>query len=149
MFPHSFLGHAVKFEASTLIQAPAPHIFSIYANVSDWSRWDPDLKSSSIDGAFASGASGVVVPKSGPKSKVLFSQVVPNRSFAVECKLPLCMMRFDHELDAQGQATLATHRVTFEGLLAPIFGRLIGSGMKKTLPSAVAGLKALAEKTKP
>jgi hypothetical protein len=139
----------MKFESSTLIGAPAAHIFSIYANVADWPRWDPDLKSAFIDGNFVSGANGVVVPHSGPKSKVLFARVTANRGFVVECKLPLCMMRFEHELDAQGDATLATHRVTFEGLLSAIFGRLIGSGMKKTLPSALAGLKAHAEKTKP
>ncbi len=138
----------MKFETSTHIEAPAAHIFSIYANVAEWSRWDPDLKSSSIDGPFVSGTTGGVVPKSGPKSKVLFSQVTANRGFVVECKLPLCMMRFNHSLDARDGGTLATHGVTFEGLLAPFFGRVIGSGMKKTLPMALAGLKALAEKTK-
>lgn len=54
-------------------------------------------------------------------------------------------MRFEYELNAEGNATRATHRVQFEGLLAPLFGRLIGSGMKKTLPKALAGLKAHAE----
>jgi Polyketide cyclase / dehydrase and lipid transport len=139
----------MQFEASTVIHAPAAHIFSIYANVADWPRWDTDAKSASIDGDFVSGATGVVVPHGGPKSKIVFSRVVRDKSFTVECKLPLCLMRFDYDLDAQGDATRATHRVTFEGLLSPIFGRLIGSGMKKTLPNALAQLKALAEKTKP
>lgn len=124
----------MQFESSTTINAPAAHIFAIYANVADWTRWDPDVKASSFDGPFASGATGIVTPHGGPKSKLLFSHVVRNKSVTVECKLPLCLMRFDYELSAEGEATRATHRVKFEGLLAPLFGRLIGFGMKKTLP---------------
>jgi hypothetical protein len=138
----------MKFESSTLIGAPAAHIFSIYANVADWPRWDLDAKSATIDGNFVSGATGVVVPHGGPKSKILFTRVIADRGFVVECKLPLCTMRFEYELGAQGHATRVTHRVIFEGLLSPVFGRLIGSGMKKSLPSALLALKALAEKTK-
>jgi Polyketide cyclase / dehydrase and lipid transport len=137
----------MQFESNITIDTPAAHIFSIYANVADWSRWDPDMKSSSLDGNFVSGASGVVVPHGGPKSKILFPRVTLNKGFVAECKLPLCVMRFEHELSEQGNSTRVTHRVAFEGLLAPVFGRLIGSGMKKTLPKALAGLKAHAEKT--
>jgi hypothetical protein len=36
--------------------------------------------------------------------------------------------------------------VIFDGLLAPLFGRLIGSGMRKTLPKVMESLKAVAEK---
>lgn len=54
-------------------------------------------------------------------------------------------MRFDYLLQSQGGTTLVTHRTTFSGLLAPLWGRLIGSGMKKSLPAALAGLKRKAE----
>jgi uncharacterized protein YndB with AHSA1/START domain len=139
----------MQFELSTVIAAPAERVFALYANVSQWPQWDPDLKSASIDGAFASGAKGVVAPHGGPKSNVVFMNVIPNRSFTVSCKLPLCEMRFEHELVEVDGGTRATHRTVFEGLLAPLFGRLIGSGMRKTLPNALAGLKALAERKTP
>ncbi len=135
----------MQFESSTTIHAPASTVFALYANVGGWPSWDPDLKAASLAGAFVSGATGEVAPHSGPKSKVLFLDVVPNKSFRVECKLPLGMMHFDHELRADGDATVATHRTTFSGLLAPLWSRLIGSGMKKTLPAALAGLKRVAE----
>jgi Polyketide cyclase / dehydrase and lipid transport len=135
----------MQIESSILIKTPASTIYALYADVNHWNTWDPDLKSSSIDGAFANGASGEVVPKGGPKSQIVFSDIVPNKSFSVECKLPLCKMRFEHELQAQGNGTKATHRVVFDGLLAPLFGRLIGSGMRKTLPHAMESLKNAAE----
>ncbi|NJS37032.1 MAG: polyketide cyclase [Brachymonas sp.] len=131
----------MQIESSILVKTPANTIYALYADVNNWNTWDTDLKSSSINGAFANGATGEVVPKGGPKSKVVFSDIVPNKSFSVECKLPLCKMRFEHELQGQGNGTKATHRVVFEGLLAPLFGRLIGSGMRKTLPHAMESLK--------
>jgi hypothetical protein len=136
----------MQFEANTQINAPSAVVFSLYANVSGWPTWDPDVKSASLAGAFVSGAKGVIVPNGGPKSEIIFTEVVENKKFTAQCKLPLCTMRFEHELnDSNGSGTQATHRVIFLGLLAPLFGRLIGSGMRKTLPNALAGLKKAAE----
>jgi uncharacterized protein YndB with AHSA1/START domain len=142
---------AMQFEASTTIHAPAATVFALYANVAGWPSWDPDLKASSLQGAFVSGAVGEVKPHSGPKSELRFVEVVQGKSVRMACKLPLGMMHFDYELQTQAgmggaaSSTIATHRTTFSGLLAPIWSRLIGSGMKKTLPAALAGLKSKAE----
>jgi hypothetical protein len=139
----------MKFEASTKINATSADVFSLYADVSGWPTWDPDVKTASLAGAFISGAKGVIVPKGGPKSEIIFTEVVNSKKFTAQCKLPLCVMRFEHELDeargAEGAGTQATHRVIFQGPLAPLFGRLIGSGMRKTLPNTLAGLKQAAE----
>jgi Polyketide cyclase / dehydrase and lipid transport len=135
----------MKFEFSTEINTSADKVFALYADVAQWNKWDPDVKSSSISGPFVSGARGIVTPHGGPKSELVFSAVIPNKSFTATCKLPLCVMQFDHQLVSKGASTIATHQVTFSGLLAPLFGRLIGSGMKKTLPKALEGLKRAAQ----
>ncbi len=135
----------MQFESSTTINAPAATVFALYANVGGWPSWDPDLKAASLNGAFVSGAVGEVSPHSGPKSALKFVEVIQGKSVRMECKLPLGVMHFDYELQTQGNTTVATHRTTFSGLLAPIWSRLIGSGMKKTLPAALAGLKRVAE----
>jgi Polyketide cyclase / dehydrase and lipid transport len=135
----------MQFESSTTINAPISTVFGLYTDVGNWPSWDPDLKASSLKGAFASGAVGEVKPHSGPKSELKFVEVIQGKSVRMECKLPLGVMHFDYELQTQGNATVATHRTTFSGLLAPIWIRLIGSGMKKTLPAALAGLKKAAE----
>jgi hypothetical protein len=135
----------MQFEANTTINAPSATVFALYANVAGWPVWDPDLKAASLKGAFVSGAVGEVSPHSGPKSALRFVEVIQGKSVRMECKLPLGVMHFDYELQTQGAGTVATHRTTFSGLLAPLWGRLIGSGMKKTLPAALAGLKRAAE----
>jgi len=135
----------MQFEKRILINAPVDRLFSLYADVSDWSSWDPDVKFSSIDGQFFSGATGTLQPSSGPKTKITFTEVLHNRLFTVESKLPLCTMRFEHELSPVGNQIQALHRVSFVGFLSPLFGRLIGSQIQKGLPRTLEGLKRAAE----
>ena len=135
----------MQFEEKVLVSASAEKLFSFYANVSGWPSWDTEVKSSAIDGPFSSGTTGTLQPSSGPKAKITFTEVVANRSFSVENKLPLCVMRFEHELAPVGNQTQALHRVSFVGLLAPLFGRLIGSQIAKGLPRTLEGLKRAAE----
>lgn len=136
----------MQFEERILINAPIDRLFKLYTDVSGWSTWDPDVKSSSINGQFSSGATGTLQPSSGPKAKITFTEVVQNRLFTVESKLPLCTLRFEHELSSVGTQVQALHRVSFVGFLSPLFGRLIGAQIKKGLPHTLEGLKRAAEK---
>jgi Polyketide cyclase / dehydrase and lipid transport len=139
----------MQFESIITINASAAKVFAIYADVANWPQWDTDAKSASIQGAFVSGAVGRVVPHGGPASTITFQEVRPNQGFTVTCKLPLCVMRFDYKLLADNEhTTTATHTVQFEGLLAPLFGRLIGSGMKKSLPKTMQQLKTIAQQVR-
>ena len=135
----------VQFEEQIVIAAQPEKIFALYANVAAWSSWDPDVKTSSIEGSFSSGVSGSLQPSSGPKVRIKFTEVIPDRSFTVESKLPLCVLRFEHELTLLPSGTNAKHRVTFQGLLSPFFGRVIGSQIRKALPNAMQALKRAAE----
>ena len=137
----------MQFEETVDIAAPAEKIFALYADVGAWASWDPDVKESSIEGAFVSGSAGTLLPAKGPRAKILFTDVTYNRSFAVESKLPLCVMRFDHEVSEMpgGSKTRVVHRVSFNGFLSPLFGRVIGSQIQKGLPHTLQGLKRAAE----
>ena len=135
----------MQFEEQIVIAAPPEKVFALYENVAAWSSWDPDVKTSSIEGSFSSGASGSLQPSSGPKVRIKFTEVMPKRSFTVESKLPLCVLRFEHELTLLPSGTNAKHRVTFQGLLSPFFGRVIGSQIRKALPNAMQALKRAAE----
>jgi hypothetical protein len=135
----------MKFEECVAIKAPIAKVFAMYADVASWKIWDPDVRSSTIEGPFVSGALGTLEPTKGPKAKIVFKKVVPNSSFTVENKLPLCVMRFEHELSEVNGQTLTVHRVIFDGLLSPVFGRLIGRQIQKGLPHTLEGLKRAVE----
>ena len=135
----------MQFEEQIVIVAPPEKVFALYENVAAWSSWDPDVKKSSIEGSFSSGASGSLQPSGGSKVRIKFTEVITNRSFTVESKFPLCVLRFEHELTLLPSGTNAKHRVTFQGLLSPFFGRVFGSQIRKALPNAMQALKRAAE----
>jgi hypothetical protein len=137
----------MQFEEKVNITASVERIFAFYTDVNSWASWDPDVKEASIKGSFASGSTGFLLPSNAPKAKIYFIEVIPNQSFTVESRLPLCIMRFEHELSKipGTDQTRALHRVSFNGLLSPLFGRLIGSQIQKGLPHTLQGLKLAAE----
>jgi len=135
----------VKIVEKIRIQATPEQIFHFYEDVSRWSSWDPDVQSSSIDGDFITGAKGRLKPAKGPDAKIEFTEITKNQSFTTISKLPLCTMRFVHELLPSGEATEVVHKVVFSGLLSPLFGRLIGTGIRKGLPATMQGLRNAVE----
>ena len=139
----------VRFQEEVLIGAQAATVFRLYANVAGWPDWDSEVKSAAIDGAFQAGARGTLTPKGGPVAKIRVTEVTPNQSFTVESKLPLCTMRFEHELHGAGEATRAVHRVSFHGPLSFLFGRLVGNSIRRGLPASMRGLKRASESGAP
>ncbi|MDR3055046.1 MAG: SRPBCC family protein [Zoogloeaceae bacterium] len=135
----------MQFEESVEIQASPQTVFALYTHVSTWAAWDPGVRASSIEGAFVSGATGKLRPSNGPEASIIFTEVVADKSFTVESRLPLCVMRFEHELSPTSTGTIAIHSVSFSGFLSPVFSRVIGNQIRKGLPQTMAGLKRAAE----
>ncbi|OOG37207.1 SRPBCC family protein [Polaromonas sp. A23] len=135
----------MQVEHSVLVNAAPERLFSLYADVSNWNRWDPDTKASSIGGPFQAGTRGSLTPTKGNTVPMLLTSVVSDRSFTVEVRIPLFRMVFEHELLPMEEATKVIHRVTFSGALAFLLGRVIGSQLNKGLPVTLAKLKASAE----
>lgn len=132
-------------EESIIINASKEVIFNIYRDVEQWHTWDPDTKSSHLDGPFEVGSCGKLVPTKGSAVSIKMRDMVANESFTVEGGIPLFRMVFEHELTPQGQSTQVTHRVTFSGLLTFILGRIVGTQVREGLPKTMLSLKAFAE----
>lgn len=135
----------MQIEERIRIKATPEQIFLFYENVSEWSSWDPDVQSSSIDGEFRAKVKGKLKPTKGPETRIEFTEVTKNKSFTTISKLPLCTMSFVHELVSSSEGTEVFHKILFSGLLSPLFGRLIGSGIRKGLPATMQGLRDAVE----
>jgi Polyketide cyclase / dehydrase and lipid transport len=136
----------MHFQESILVSVPSKKVFGIYADIGTWPTWDKEVESASINGGFALGSTGKIKPKGAPESIITVTELTPNQSFTIECSLPLCKMHFIHHLNAAGpDSTNVINELKFTGLLAPVFGRLIGKGIYKTVPATLQGLKAHAE----
>jgi len=135
----------MEFQEEIIIQSTPNKVFSLYRDVRNWPSWDPDVKASTIEGEFTTGAVGSLTPSKGPKSKIYFRSIEENESFTVESKLPFCKMTFEHTLTPKNDATKVIHRVVFDGALSFLFSRIIGSQIKKGLPNTLQGLKKACE----
>jgi carbon monoxide dehydrogenase subunit G len=135
----------MHIEEKIEIKAAPEQIFTFYENVLEWSSWDPDVQSSSIDGEFKSGVKGRLKPVKGPEAKIEFTEVTKNKSFTTISKLPLCTMSFVHELISLDGGTEVTHIIKITGFLSPLFSRLIGADLKNGLPRSLQGLKNAVE----
>jgi hypothetical protein len=131
----------MKFEESISISATPKEIFAVYAAVAQWPIWDAEVEHASLVGDFKLGVEGKIKPKGAPESKIKITELTESKSFTVECKLPLCKMRFVHVIVAEGAGSRVINSTEFTGLLAPVFGRLIGKSIAKTMPATLAGLK--------
>jgi hypothetical protein len=135
----------IQFQEEVLIEARPSIVFGRYADVAGWKDWDPDVEQASLEGPFQAGVDGTLTPAGGPETRIRLIEVRPDSSFAVVSRLPLCTMRFDHELASRGARTLARHRVTFSGPLSFLFGRVVGKQIRLGLPGTLQGLKKACE----
>ncbi len=136
----------MKFEESVSISAAPAKIFSVYAKVAEWPVWDKEVESASLNGAFKLGSEGKIKPKGAPESAIKIIELTEHKSFTIECKLPLCKMHFVHVLsEVNASTTKVVNQLEFTGLLAPLFGRLIGKSISKTMPDTLKGLKSFVE----
>jgi len=131
----------MKFEHKIDISVEPSVVFAAYKDVSNWPQWDPETESASIDGSFLVGTIGKIKPKGEPETKMKLVEVTENRSFTVECPLPLCKMYFIHLTNANTDGTELVNRVEFSGMLGPIFRRLIGKQINESIPGSLKALK--------
>jgi len=117
----------MKFEQSINISVEPSTVFEAYKDVS------------------GVGTAGKIKPKGSPESKITIIEVTENKSFTVECALPLCKMQFVHLMSPNETGTELVNQLEFSGLLGPIFGRLFGKEIDKSIPGSLKGLKMYLE----
>ena len=120
-------------------------VYRIYEDVGGWHTWDPDTKQATLDGPLRVGARGRLTPTKGQIVPMQVTQVVGNRSFTVESKIPLFRMLFEHELHPCEGGTEIVHRVSFSGLFSLILGPMLSKQLNSGLPVTLGKLKKLAE----
>ena len=135
----------MQIKDEIVIAASAEKVFSFYADVNNWPSWDPDTRAATLHGDFVSGATATLELANGPKTDISFTEVAHNKGFVAEGKLPLCTLRFEHELFGNKHGIKVVHSVKFQGLLGPVFRVLIGPGIKKSLPHTLQGLREAVE----
>ena len=136
----------VIIEHNIKIAAPAELVFTRYKDVERWPDWDPDTKSSTLNGKFEIGARGRLIPSKGFGVPMELTEVIEGHSFTVVSKIPMFRMQFDHEIETNTDGVMVTHRVKFEGLWQILIGKKLAIQINQGLPVTLSNLKALVER---
>jgi len=114
--------------------------------VSDWNKWDTELKEAIVFDDFELGAKGELIPKSGPKLKFEISEYSEGKSYTFKTKMPVGYLVIKRELMFKEGLTYFTDDIQFTGFLKRFFGVMLGRGFKSVLPSVMQNFKNLLEK---
>ncbi|NUR27215.1 MAG: hypothetical protein HOV83_15440 [Catenulispora sp.] len=128
--------------------APAA-FFARWADMATWPEWNADTEWVRLDGEFAAGATGVLKPKGGPKTKFVVEKL-DEREFTDVSLLLGARLTFRHlvEVEADGATSVAVS-VTLAGPLARVWNLVLGKGIGRTLQRDLEALKAAAEAASP
>lgn len=128
------------------VAVPPVVIDQIWSEVDRWHLWDPDTKQARLNGPFAVGTHGRIVPSKGMGIPMLVTERSAGRSFTVEGYIPLFRIHFEHTVFAADGGSEVVHRVWFSGALAFLFGPSVARQVREGLPGTMRSLKAYAEK---
>jgi Polyketide cyclase / dehydrase and lipid transport len=134
----------MKFSHTLKTVAAPERIWEIWTDVENWAQWDTELISADLDGAFVLGAIGRLKPKTGGATKFEISQFNPGNSYTFTIGLPLCSLRVHRYLSDRSDGTYFTHEVSFQGLLAWLFGLLLGRKFQAVLPKVMENVARIA-----
>jgi hypothetical protein len=137
-----------SYSETVEVSVEPAHIWALWSKPESWPEWDKEIDWVAMKGPFIVGSKGRMKPKKGPEVGFELIQVVSNRSFVDRAQLPLTRLDFGHEYilpRKAGESAHITHTVEFRGLLAPLFGFLIGRNIKSHLRDAMLELAKLAQ----
>jgi hypothetical protein len=135
----------MKFSHTLETTASPEKIWSIWMDIDRWPEWDTELKLTQFEGKVMLGATGMLVPKTGPKAKFEIAQLSWGESYTFVTQLILCKLYVHRYLRVNDNKTIFTHEVSFEGLTAGLFSKLLGKQFKLVLPDVMQNLRAIAE----
>ena len=121
-------------------------IWQILTDVENWKEWIGSIEYSTIDGSFENGTLITIKNIKAPKATNTLKDVVVNKAFTLQSKLPLCMMDCTHEILEEDDVLKIRLGVKMYGALSFIFRSIFGKNLTKSLPIAIKKLVELAEK---
>ena len=129
-----------SYDAKTAIES----VWAVYTDVARWAIWADDILWARLDGPFGSGTTGRVRYRGTPPLKFSVLAVEAPHSYVTEVPLPLARLTFDHRLSPMPHGTRIVERITLSGPLSGLLGRVQGPRIKRSWPTAMARLEAIA-----
>ena len=136
-------------EASISTPASGAQIWAVWTNTDGWHEWNEGTEKVTLDAPFAAGVKGSFKPKGASAVAFQILESTPEQGFRDRSTLPLTHLDFVHLYTPNatpGTGGHLTHRVEMRGWLTPLFRRVIGREIVKTMPDSLGRLSRLAHK---
>ena len=127
-------------------KASEAKIWQILTDVENWKDWIGGIEYSTIEGSFENGTLITVKNIKAPKATNTLKDIVVNKSFTLQSKLPFCTMDGTHEIVNENDVLKIRLGIKMYGALSFIFISIFGKKIAKSLPIATKKLVELAEK---
>jgi uncharacterized membrane protein len=138
----------MEFTHQVVIDAPIERVWAVYADVEHWSEWTASIRSVELlDGAsLALGARAKIRQPKLPVATWEVTAFDEGRSWTWVATGPGARTAAEHVMTPQADgATLVETRLTQEGPLGTVIGRVYASLTRRYLAMEAAGLKARCE----
>lgn len=132
-------------EKTIFTKATPQAIWKIWADVSQWPKWDAEVEWASLDGEFRENQTGKLKPRGGPEARFKITDCIPDQKFSDISFLPLARLVFDHWVKPAEGGNLVTHKITIEGPLSFLFYLLLAKKLKNGLDESLPRLVERAE----
>jgi hypothetical protein len=138
-----------RWETTSTLEAgatPASIWQRAYADAAAWPKWNAEIKRAELDRPLALGATAKIVFGTGLRLRFHVVEFEDGRLFTDESRLPGARMGHRHliELTEAGGSRL-TNTIYIDGLLAPLWRRIMGPAAARTLPGAQRAVVELAQ----
>lgn len=120
------------------------HVWQVWTDVACWHLWDLGLRSAQAEGQFAQGLTGTLVDTSGRTSRFVISHYDPGRSYWLDTRLPLGLLRVERCF-ASLDPCVIEHRVSFHGIGGALLSPILTRQFRKLLRPSMQRLAHLAE----
>ena len=108
-------------------------VYSFWADVNNWTKWNDDIKSAELHGAFQEGNFFTLTLNNGQKVKIKLLKVEENKSFTDLTSFPLAKMYGIHEIiEKDGKIELIA-TIKIEGFLSFLWTKIVAQNVANNL----------------
>jgi hypothetical protein len=130
-------------EAEITSSAAPSAFFARWADMATWPEWNADTEWARLDGPFATGSTGVLKPRGGPKTKFVIAKV-SEEEFTDVSHLLGARLTFRHVVAVVPEGTRVRVAVSLTGPLTFLWNAILGKGIKESLQRDLEALAVAA-----
>ena len=138
----------IHVERTIEINAPPERVWGVMNDVERWPEWTESMKSvERLDtGDFSVGSKAKLKIRRSPNANVwTVTELTPNRSFSWETNSGGVKGVAKHVIEQVGSGSKVTLTVDLSGIVATLFGWMIGPESRKNVDMEAEGLKRRSE----